>query len=208
LRFRLPPESRLAPVLFRVRSIVIPFARSSRYVTVEYWAEDPLRLYLNANGSGNIALRAGLNHGKQPAFILKGNAQTKSPRRPVVAARANIGQGAAAGNKLLADLLMAEIDLHVVPRAKPIVCPGLRALPVAADPASDQRGVIGVAAAESVVEIEEAVTDGTACRDVRVHTFHAQIQSRKLGQMREIQAPADGRPIPIHDGTGLVFGKS
>src|SRR5262249_35355155 len=89
LPFRLRPESRLAPVLFRVRSIVIPFARSSRYVTVEYWAEDPLRLYLNANGSGNIALRAGLNHGKQPAFILKGNAQTKSPRRPVVAARAN-----------------------------------------------------------------------------------------------------------------------
>src|SRR5262245_51084659 len=101
---------------------------------MERWPEDFLGLNLNPNRGGNVALRTRLNHGKQPAFILKGSAQTKNPRRPVIPAHANISQGAAPGNVLLADLLMAEIHLHAIPRAKPVVRPSLRSLSLAANP--------------------------------------------------------------------------
>src|SRR6266404_4099213 len=102
---------------------------------MERWPEDFLRLNLNPNRGGNVALRPWLDKGEQPSLVLKGSGQAKDPRRPIIASHADIGQRPTPGNKLLTDLLMAKIDLQAIPCAKPIVGPSLCSLAFAADPA-------------------------------------------------------------------------
>src|ERR1700747_635016 len=103
---------------------------------MERWPKDLLRLNLNANRSGNVALRSWLYCREQPSFVLNRCSQTQNLRGPVITSRAKIGQRSAARHKLLADLLMAKIDLQAIPCAKPIVGPSLCSLAFAADPAS------------------------------------------------------------------------
>ena len=103
---------------------------------MERWPKDFLRLNLNANRSGNVALRSWLYYREQPSFVLNGCSQTQNLRGPVITSRADIGQSAASRNKLLTDLLMAKIDLQAIPCVKPVVGPSLCSLAFAADPAS------------------------------------------------------------------------
>src|SRR5437016_3434620 len=105
---------------------------------MERWPEDFLRLNLDPNRGGNVALRPRLNNGEHPSLVLKGSGQAKDLRRPIIASHADIGQRPTPGNKLLADLLVAEIDMHAIARGKPVVTTSLRSLSVAANPASYQ----------------------------------------------------------------------
>src|SRR5712691_6775019 len=95
---------------------------------MERWPKDFLRLNLNANRSGNVALRSWLYYREQPSFVLNRCSQTQNLRGPVITSRAKIGQCSAARHKLLTDLLMAKIDLQPITCSEPIVRPGLSSL--------------------------------------------------------------------------------
>src|SRR6266404_3769865 len=101
---------------------------------MERWPKDFLRLNLNPNRGGNVALRPWLNNREQPPFVLHGRPQTQNLRRPIIALHSDIRQSASSRNKLLADLLMAEVNLQAITGSKPIVRPGLGSLTLAADP--------------------------------------------------------------------------
>src|SRR6266478_1432400 len=51
------------------------------------------------------------------------------------------------------------------------------------------------------------MTQRTACGDIRIHAFHAEIELRNFRQMRKVQTPSNGGSIPIRDGTELIFGE-
>src|SRR5437899_12432163 len=90
--------------------------------------------------SGNVRL----NHRKDPALVLHPGGNAEVGTQPIIATRTDIGQRAATGKKLLADLLVPEIDLNSIARIEPIVGPRLRTLPRSAHPTSEHIAVVGV----------------------------------------------------------------
>src|SRR5438046_4138989 len=103
---------------------------------MERWSKDPLRLNLNAYRGGNVALRSRLYNWEHPTFVLNGSAEAQDLGWPVITSYADIGQAAASRNKLLADLLMTEIDLQTISWAKPVIRPSVCSLAFATNPAS------------------------------------------------------------------------
>ena len=62
-----------------------------------------LRLNLNADRCGNIALSPRLNDREQPALILHRCGETKLLRGPVISAHSEVGERASDGHELVAD---------------------------------------------------------------------------------------------------------
>src|SRR6267154_860148 len=125
---------------------------------MERWPKDFLRLNLDANRGGNVALRPRLKDGEHPSLVLKGSGQTKNLRRPIVALHTDIRQSASSRNKLLANLLMAKIDLQPITSSKPVVRPGLSSLALATDPTRQQLPLVCVTFFKAEVPVEKTVT--------------------------------------------------
>jgi hypothetical protein len=77
--------------------------------------------------------------------------------KPVITRYPEVSQRSAARDELLADFLVPEIELHFALGAEPVGSPSLGTLAFAANPASDQVFIVGVAALEAVIDIEKAV---------------------------------------------------
>src|SRR6202171_2864076 len=92
-----------------------------------------------------------LNHGEEPTLVLYGNRKTEIRTQRIIGPDTRVCERATTRNELLANLLVAEIELQTVARTKPVICPSLRALLAAADPATDQVSVVCVAAKPSQV---------------------------------------------------------
>ncbi len=74
-------------------------------------------LYCGRHISGNIRL----NHGKEPALVLHPCGNAEIGTHPIIAAHANIGERASAGNEFLTHFLVPEIKLQSVAGAEPVV---------------------------------------------------------------------------------------
>src|SRR6266566_4495125 len=103
--------------------------------------EQLLRRKRHLHGGRHVSRDVWLNDREQPALVLhpSGNADRA---QPIIAAHPHIRQRAPAGNELLANLLVTEIQLNPVAWTEPVVAPGLRALALPTDPTSQQNAVI------------------------------------------------------------------
>ena len=101
--------------------------------------------------SGDVGLRSRRDHREIPPLILNRARDVRHRTDPQVGAYAQAGQSSPTRNKLVVYLLVPEMQLQPIPGAEPIVRPGLSALPLPPDPASQQISVVRVAA--SIVEV-------------------------------------------------------
>ena len=85
----------------------------------------------------NVVLVPGPNHREIPGFVLHLAGHANSRRNPPIRSDSGVGQCSAAGNKLLANLLMPEIELNAVARREPVIAPGLGTLALSAYPTAD-----------------------------------------------------------------------
>src|SRR5713101_4709418 len=86
--------------------------------------------------------------------MLYGNRKAEIRTQRIIGPDTCVCERATTRNELLANLLVPEIELQTVARAKPVIRPSLRALSAAADPTTDQVSVVCITAAPSQVFIE------------------------------------------------------
>src|SRR5712692_2533282 len=139
------------------------------------------------HGRRNVPLCTSRNHGKEPPLICHRSRKTEIRAYPVIASSAYVRQRAAAGNELLTDLLMPEVELKAVPSVKPVIRPCLRTLPLSANPTADQVSAISVSTSPCAIEKVEAVTESAPERVIRVNPLNPQIQLLNLGEVRKIK---------------------
>src|SRR5256885_1183896 len=103
-----------------------------------------MRFKQNLYCSGHIFRDARLYRREQPTFILHGNRNREVRTQRIIAADPDIGEGAAARDKLPAHLLVPEIELQAVASTEPIIGPSLRALAAATHPITDYISIVRV----------------------------------------------------------------
>src|SRR6267142_5537597 len=140
----------------------------------------------NSDGGGHIAGCVWLNYGKKPTLVLHGNRKTEIRTQRIIGPDTRVCQRATTRKELLANLLVAEVELQTVARAKPVVRPSLRALSAASDPATDQVSVVCVTVTPGPVLIKRtrkfcvsACTSGY----IRINPFDTKIQPRDAGEV-------------------------
>src|SRR5260370_2342608 len=177
-------------------------SRCSRGRMLEQFMRLKQNLYCGRHVSGNIRL----NHRKQPTLVLHPGRYTDSPE-PVIAAHSHIRQTAPAGQILLADLLVAEIQLHAAARSAPVARPSLLALPCPAQPTSQQIAVVRISVEVSIRCVVEPLTVPTQRSQgvVRVAALRPKLQSSNSGEHRDVNPGPPHAPVRISNGEGPLF---
>src|SRR6266404_351478 len=140
----------------------------------------------NSDGGGHIAGCVWLNYGKKPTLVLHGNRKTEIRTQRIIGPDTRVCQRATTRKELLANLLVAEVELQPVARAKPIVRPSLRALSAAADPTANQVPVVCVTVTPGPVLIERTrilSVNARPARHICVNAFDSKIKSRDAGEV-------------------------
>src|SRR6267378_367580 len=118
--------------------------------------------------------------------MLHGNRKTEIRTQRIIGSHTRVCERATTRNELLANLLVAEIKLQTVARAKPVVRPSLRALSAAPDPATDQVSVVCITATPGPVLIKRTrkfCVSACSSGYIRVYAFDTKIQPRDTGEV-------------------------
>src|SRR5216683_2787003 len=111
--------------------------------------------------------------------MLHGNRNAEVRTQRIIGPDTHVRERATSRNELLTNLLMAEIELQTIARAKPVVRPSLRALSTATDPTADQVSIVCITATPSSVLIKRtrqlSVSDCSSGY-VGVNALGAQVQ--------------------------------
>ena len=103
---------------------------------------------------------------------------------------------------------MAEVQLHFILRAEPIVHPSFSTLALASDPAPDQVSIVRVPAFKAAVDVEESMLhDRRPARQVCVNSLDAQVELGNFGDVREVEPGRDRGFVPREPWIRLVFRK-
>src|SRR6202011_2293931 len=99
---------------------------------------------------------------------------------------------------------MPKIELQTVASVEPIVGPRLGALPLPADPTTNQISVICLSVSPSKIKIIETVTEVAPERIVRIDAFHSKIQFGQPRKLRKVKPGVPGGAVGVRDGRNLV----
>src|SRR4029077_17361446 len=116
-----------------------------------------------------------LNNGDEPSLVLHRSGKTEIRAQPVISSNAGVGERTSAGQKLLADLLVAEIELEAVACTEPIIGPCLRTLARAPNPTAQQIAFICIAVYPRRIKVEKARANLASQRVIRVDALDSQI---------------------------------